>query len=81
MFFIAADSAAEQELIRGSELGVLESLCGHIGLFGMDSHIDSKRTPRWCNCRPGRPIRLGKITRSRWIGRWQPSWIATMRHG
>ena len=36
MFFTAADSAAEQELIRGSELRVLETLWGHIGLFGMD---------------------------------------------
>jgi homoserine O-acetyltransferase len=38
MFFTAADSAAEQELIRGSELRVLETLWGHIGLFGMDPH-------------------------------------------
>jgi len=32
------DSAAEQELIRGNELRVLETLWGHIGLFGMDPH-------------------------------------------
>jgi len=38
MFFTAADSAAEQELIRGSELRVLETLWDHIGLFSMDSH-------------------------------------------
>jgi len=38
MFFTAADGAAEQELIRGSELRVLETLWGHIGLFGMDPH-------------------------------------------
>jgi homoserine O-acetyltransferase len=38
MFFTAGDSAAEQELIRGSELRVLETLWGHIGLFGMDPH-------------------------------------------
>ena len=38
MFFTAADSAAEQELTRGSELRVLETLWGHIGLFGMDPH-------------------------------------------
>jgi homoserine O-acetyltransferase len=36
MFFTAADSAAEQTLIRGSELRVLETAWGHIGLFGMD---------------------------------------------
>ena len=36
MFFTAADSAAEQEPIRGSELRVLEALWGHIGLFGID---------------------------------------------
>ena len=38
MIFTAADSAAEQELIRGSEPRVLETLRGHIGLFGMDPH-------------------------------------------
>ena len=38
MFFTAADSAAEQGLIRGSELRVLETLRGHIGLLGMDPH-------------------------------------------
>ena len=38
MFFTAANSAAEQELTRGSELRVLETLWGHIGLFGMDPH-------------------------------------------
>ena len=38
MFFTAAAGAAEQELIRGSELRVLETLRGHIGLFGMDPH-------------------------------------------
>jgi len=38
MFFTAADSAAEQELTGGSELRVLETLRGHIGLFGMDPH-------------------------------------------
>jgi homoserine O-acetyltransferase len=38
MFFTAADSAAEQELIRGTDLRVLETLRGHIGLFGMDPH-------------------------------------------
>ena len=38
MLFTAADSAAEQELICGSELRVLETLWGHIGLFGMDPH-------------------------------------------
>ena len=39
MFFTAVDSAAEQELIRRSELRVLETLWGHIGLFGMDPHF------------------------------------------
>ena len=38
IFFTPADSAAEQELIRGSELRVLETLWGHIGLFSMDPH-------------------------------------------
>ena len=38
MFFTAADTAVEQEPIRGSELRVLETLWGHIGLFGMDPH-------------------------------------------
>ena len=38
MFFTAADGAADQEQIRGSELRVLETLRGHIGLFGMDPH-------------------------------------------
>src|SRR6266511_533160 len=38
MFFTATDCAAEQKLIRGSELKVLETHWGHIGLFGMDPH-------------------------------------------
>jgi homoserine O-acetyltransferase/O-succinyltransferase len=38
MFFTAADGAAEQGLTRGSELRILETLRGHIGLFGMDPH-------------------------------------------
>jgi homoserine O-acetyltransferase/O-succinyltransferase len=38
MLFTAADGAAEQELTRGSELRVLETLRGHTGLFGMDPH-------------------------------------------
>ena len=38
MFFTAADGAAKQELTRGSELRVLETPWGHIGLFGMDPH-------------------------------------------
>lgn len=36
MFFPVQDCAAEQALIRGSELRVLDTLWGHIGLFGMD---------------------------------------------
>jgi homoserine O-acetyltransferase len=36
MFFVTADCAAEQELIPGSDLRVLETPWGHIGLFGMD---------------------------------------------
>ncbi|MDQ2803139.1 MAG: alpha/beta fold hydrolase [Pseudomonadota bacterium] len=36
MFFTVADCAAEQKLIRGSELCVLETLWGHVGVFGMD---------------------------------------------
>ena len=38
MFFTAAAGAAEQELTRGSEPRVLETLWGHIGLFAMDPH-------------------------------------------
>lgn len=36
MTFTGADCAAEQELIQGSERKVLETHCGHAGLFGMD---------------------------------------------
>lgn len=36
MIFTVADGAAKQELIRRSELKVLETRWGHAGLFGMD---------------------------------------------
>jgi homoserine O-acetyltransferase len=38
MFFVTADCAAEQKLIPGSELRVLETSWGHIGLFGLDAN-------------------------------------------
>src|SRR5271169_210165 len=38
MFFVTADCAAEQKLIPDSELKVLETAWGHIGLFGLDAH-------------------------------------------
>jgi len=38
MFFVTADCAAEQKLIPGSKLRVLETAWGHIGLFGLDAH-------------------------------------------
>ncbi len=37
MFFPPADCAAEQKLIPGSELRVLQSIDGHLGLFGTDA--------------------------------------------
>ena len=36
MFFTTADCAAEQKMIRQSELKIMETSWGHIGLFGMD---------------------------------------------
>jgi len=36
MFFTVQDCAAEQALIPGSELRVLDTPWGHVGLFGMD---------------------------------------------
>jgi len=38
MFFVTADCAAEQMLIPGSELRMLETQWGHIGLFGLDAN-------------------------------------------
>ena len=35
MFFPPRDCRAEQELIAGSELRVIEDVCGHLGLFGV----------------------------------------------
>ena len=35
MFFPSPDCAAEQELIKGSELRVIEDIVGHFGLFGL----------------------------------------------
>jgi len=36
MFFPPADCEVEQQLVAGSELRVLDSVCGHLGLFGVD---------------------------------------------
>ncbi len=36
MFFPVRDCAAEQKLIPGSELRVVDSVAGHLGLFGLD---------------------------------------------
>jgi homoserine O-acetyltransferase len=36
MFFTTADCAAEQKMILGSELRVLQTDWGHIGVMGMD---------------------------------------------
>ncbi len=36
MFFPVADCAAEQELIKGSELRVIEDIVGHFGLLGLN---------------------------------------------
>jgi len=36
MFFPPADSEVEHKLVAGSELRVLNSVCGHLGLFGVD---------------------------------------------
>ena len=48
MFFPVNDCAAEQKLIKGSELHVMESQWGHISLFGMDPNylqqVDSALT-------------------------------------
>jgi hypothetical protein len=46
MFFTAAAGAAEQELTRGSELRVLETLRGHIGLFGISAVRDRLRAAK-----------------------------------
>ena len=36
MFFPVRDCAHEQQLVQGSELRVIESVCGHLGLFGLE---------------------------------------------
>jgi len=36
MFFPPADCAVEQKMVPGSELRVLDSISGHLGLFGVD---------------------------------------------
>jgi homoserine O-acetyltransferase/O-succinyltransferase len=36
LFFLTADCAAEQQLIAGSQLNILRTSWGHIGLFGLD---------------------------------------------
>ena len=36
MFFPVRDCAAEQKLVPGSELRVVESISGHLGLFGLE---------------------------------------------
>jgi homoserine O-acetyltransferase len=35
MFFPVRDCQAEQKLIKGSELRVIDDICGHLGLFGV----------------------------------------------
>ena len=55
MDFTAADGAAEQELIRGSELRVLETPRGHIGMFDMDPHYLQQVDAALGNYWPGRP--------------------------
>src|SRR3954468_1379051 len=61
MIFTAAAGAAEQELTRGSELRVLETLRGHIGLFGMNPHhrqqVDA--APGQLLARPALPLIIG----------------------
>jgi len=39
MFFPPRDCEAEQKLVPGSELRVLDSICGHLGLFGVDPNL------------------------------------------
>ena len=36
MFFPPRDCAAEQALIKNSELQVIDSVSGHLGLFGLE---------------------------------------------
>ena len=36
MFFPVQDCAAEQALLPGSELRVVDTICGHFGLFGIE---------------------------------------------
>jgi homoserine O-acetyltransferase len=36
MFFPVRDCAAEQKLVPGSELRVVESISRHLGLFGLE---------------------------------------------
>jgi homoserine O-acetyltransferase len=36
MFFPVRDCAAEQKLVPNSELRVVESISGHLGLFGLE---------------------------------------------
>lgn len=35
MFFPVRDCSAEQEMIKGSELRVIDDVLGHLGLFGI----------------------------------------------
>jgi homoserine O-acetyltransferase len=39
MFFPVGDCAAEQELISDSELRVVDSTSGHLGLFGLEPNF------------------------------------------
>jgi len=39
MFFPPADHGVEQRLVPGSQLRVLNSVCGHLGLFGVDQSM------------------------------------------
>jgi homoserine O-acetyltransferase len=36
MFFPVRDCAAEQKLVPNSELRVIESISGHLGLYGLE---------------------------------------------
>jgi homoserine O-acetyltransferase len=36
MFFPPRDCEAEQKLIEGSELHIIQSISGHLGLFGLE---------------------------------------------
>jgi homoserine O-acetyltransferase len=39
MFFPPGDCEVEQRLIPGSQFRPLKSICGHLGLFGVDPEL------------------------------------------